>query len=158
MKFKSFLFVSSILLVFFILLPYAAVTLNDMVSLPNYSNPRMRFFGIFFFILGIANFFYCTSLFSKFGNGTPIPTEPTKKFFAEGSYKYVRNPIYLGHLSVFLSYFLFFGHILLLFYLLILVIILHFYVVFEEESKLKKRFGREYIRYMKKVPRWLPKF
>ena len=157
MKIKSLLLVISILLIFFILLPYGAVTLNNITGLLRYSNMEMKIFGIFFFILGIANFFYCISLFNKFGEGTPLPTEPAKKFIIKGNYRYVRNPIYLGHFSVFLSYFLILGHVLLLIYLLILVMVLHFYVVFEEEPKLKKRFGEGYRDYLKKVPRWLPR-
>src|SRR5262245_58627126 len=40
----------------------------------------------------------CVSVFTVRGEGTPAPFDPPQKFVANGPYRYVRNPMYLGAL------------------------------------------------------------
>jgi protein-S-isoprenylcysteine O-methyltransferase Ste14 len=72
-----------------------------------------------------------------------------------GPYKYVRNPIYLG-LSVFvISMSLLAANWLLLVPSVALIIIVYKQVP-NEERMLKKRFGKEYLEYMKRTPGIFP--
>ena len=91
------------------------------------------------------------------GRGTPVPIDPPKELVVTGFYRYVRNPIYAGVLSIFLGHFLWFGYWSLLIYTIFAFIGVHFFVVLYEEPALKGKFGASYDEYLKKVPRWIPK-
>ena len=75
-----------------------------------------------------------------------------------GLYKYVRNPMYIGVLLVIIGHFAWFGHWGLLSYAVVVWIAFHLFVWFYEEPSLHKRFGAAYEDYLKRVPRWIPRF
>ncbi len=154
-EFHSFLFALNNLLVFGVAFPAIMIFLNQYFHLPAYQNIFMQFAGILFIFIGCLIFIYCTKLFKILGKGTPVPIEPPKQLVAEKLYKYSRNPIYTGYCFALFGYFLLFGNFLLLIYFLLGVIGIHLYVVYIEEPTLKKRFGKSYSDYLKKVPRWL---
>jgi len=158
MKLKSLLFGSAVASVVLIVFPILFVWINNMLGLPVINNIAFLTIGLVFAVIGCGLFIYCTLIFKKIGKGTPIPLEPPKKFVYTGVYSHVRNPIYVGYAIIFMSYFLIFGHLALLLYTIIGTLFLHFYVVLFEEKNLKKRFGKTYEIYLKKVPRWLPRF
>ena len=88
------------------------------------------------------------------GRVTPVIIESPKKLISKGFYGYSRNPMYAAVLLAFLGVFMIFGHILLLFYVLAAVVLFQLVIIYKEEPELKKKFGKEYSGYMKKVPRW----
>jgi protein-S-isoprenylcysteine O-methyltransferase Ste14 len=141
--------------IFMIVLPALMIYLNNMARLPLINNLVLRLSGILMIFLGILLFIYPSILFLRFGKGTPAPIDPPKKLVIKSIYKKTRNPIYLGYFSVLLGIFLLFGHILLLAYAILIMVFMHIYVTRYEEPKLKERFGKDFERYMKKVPRWL---
>ena len=153
MKLKSVLLGILTWSVFIIILPSLVIKLNDYLNFPAFD--KNLILGYILIIFGAINFIYCSLLFSRFGKGTPAPSEPPKKLVIRGLYKYMRNPIYLGYFFIFLGEFFIFGSLLLLAYLTLIIILLNIYIIYHEEPKLKKRFGKDYINYMKKVPRWL---
>ena len=65
--------------------------------------------------------------------------------------------MYLWFFVILLGEFLVFGQLMFLFGFLLAIVGFHLYVVYFEEPGLKKRFGQEYLDYLKKVPRWLPR-
>jgi protein-S-isoprenylcysteine O-methyltransferase Ste14 len=92
------------------------------------------------------------------GRGTPVPLDPPKELVITGPYRYVRNPIYMGVMLIFLGHFLWFGYWALLIYTMFAFIGVHFFVLLYEEPTLKRRFGAAYEEYLRRVPRWIPKF
>ena len=96
--------------------------------------------------------------FTLKGRGTPVPSDPPKELVITGFYHYVRNPIYVGVLLIFLGHFLWFGYWALLIYAVFAFIGVHSFVVLYEEPTLKRKFGTSYEDYLKRVPRWIPKF
>jgi len=92
------------------------------------------------------------------GRGTPAPIDPPKELVVAGFYRYVRNPMYFGVLLILIGYFLWFGFWSLLAYTAFAFIATHLFVTLYEEPTLKKKFGKSYEDYLKKVPRWIPKF
>lgn len=96
--------------------------------------------------------------FTLKGRGTPVPSDPPKELVITGFYRYVRNPIYVGVLLIFLGHFLWFGYWALLIYTVFAFIGVHSFVVLYEEPTLKRKFGTSYEDYLKRVPRWIPKF
>ena len=100
----------------------------------------------------------CFWHFTFKGRGTPMPTDPPKELVATGPYHYVRNPIYVGVISIFLGHFLWFGYWALLVYAVLAFIAVHLFIVFYEEPTLKKKFGPAYEDYLSRVPRWIPRW
>ena len=155
MKITSILLGLLIGTTFFILLPYFFILLSIYLFLPIYSFFILKILGIILILFGLRLFSYCSGLFFIFGTETPAPIEPPKKLVVEGLYKYTRNPIYIGYFMILLGEFLFFGQFLLLIYFFLTIIGINMYVIFHEEPILKKRFGKSYKEYFKKIPRWL---
>ena len=92
------------------------------------------------------------------GRGTPAPIDPPKELVATGFYRYVRNPMYVGVLAIIIGHFLWFGYWNLLIYAMIVFIGFNTFVTFYEEPTLKRKFGASYEDYLKRVPRWIPRF
>jgi protein-S-isoprenylcysteine O-methyltransferase Ste14 len=141
----------------FIIFPEIAIYINEVFGLPIFRNIIYLIAGLSFCFISISFFVYSSHLFSKIGKGTPAPIEPPKLLVAEGLYRFTRNPIYIGYILAIVGEFFIFGHFLLLLYALGAIFFVHFYVVYVEEPRLKKRFGVQYVIYMKTVPRWVLK-
>ena len=157
-KIKSFFYGVLVAAIFFIVIPLFLIFINNFFYLPIYLNYYFKIIGYLFFIIGLFLVFYFSVVHMKTGRATPLPViEQPKKFIAKGFYKYCRNPMYLSDLLVFLGVFLILGHLLLLVYFLISFPVIYLFVVYVEEPELRRVFGKEYIEYTKKVPRWIPK-
>jgi len=92
------------------------------------------------------------------GQGTPAHVDPPKRLIVNGLYRYVRNPVYVGALSVQLGTIVWSGSGQLIAYFMFFVLTFHFLVLLIEEPILKNTFGREYEEYVNSVPRWIPRF
>jgi protein-S-isoprenylcysteine O-methyltransferase Ste14 len=92
------------------------------------------------------------------GRGTPAPIDPPKQMVATGFYRHVRNPMYVGVLAIIIGHFLWFGYWNLLIYAAIVFVAFHAFVMYYEEPTLKRKFGAVYEDYLRKVPRWIPRF
>jgi protein-S-isoprenylcysteine O-methyltransferase Ste14 len=92
------------------------------------------------------------------GRGTPAPIDPPKELVVAGFYRYVRNPMYVAVLAIILAHFLWLGYWNLLIYALFVFVAFHTFVTFYEEPTLKRTFGAAYEDYVKRVPRWFPRF
>jgi len=118
----------------------------------------LTYSAIPFWLVGASIILWCFWTFTFYGQGTPAPIDPPKKLVAIGLYRYVRNPIYIGVLLILIGHVAWFGRINLLIYLLTAFLAFHLFVLLYEEPTLKKKFGKQYEAYFKKVPRWLPRF
>ncbi len=92
------------------------------------------------------------------GHGTPAPIDPPRELVAVGFYRYVRNPMYVGILAMNIGHFLWLGYWNLLIYSILVLIVFNTFVSYYEEPTLKRKFGATYEAYLKKVPRWIPRF
>ena len=92
--------------------------------------------------------------FLKQGRGTPAPIDPPKELVAVGFYRYTRNPMYVGVLSLIAGHFLWFGYWSLLLYALMIFLAFNTFVIYYEEPTLRKTFGTAYDEYCQRVPRW----
>lgn len=96
-------------------------------------------------------------LFVNIGKGTLAPWAPTRKLVVIGPYRYVRNPMISGVLITLLGETIVFGSIGLLIWFACFFVLNHANFIFLEEPGLDRRFGEEYRRYKKNVPRWIPR-
>ena len=111
-----------------------------------------------FWLIGSVILLWCFWDFTFKGRGTPAPIAPPKELVTTGFYRYVRNPIYVGILAILIGHFLWFGYWNLLIYMIFVFVGFHLFVTFYEEPTLKQKFGASYENYLKRVPRWIPRF
>ena len=149
---KSFLylfFVTSLALVF---IPYF------LLANPNFSfGFNLNLFGILPIAVGFSFLIKSAADFALTGKGTPAPFNPPKIFVSKGLYRFVRNPMYVGALFALIGEAILFGSFILVIYAFVLWLIFHLFVVFYEEPNLRKRFGKRYEEYCKRVARWVPR-
>lgn len=85
----------------------------------------------------------------------PSPYKPTKAIVGSGVYRFTRNPIYIGFLTVVLAVSVCADNAWLLLSFVALFVLLHFGVVKREERYLSAKFGEGYDEYRRRVRRWL---
>lgn len=108
-------------------------------------------------VAGILVYGWCVWDFARTGRGTPNPLDAPRQLVTRGLYRYVRNPIYVGVLCVFLGEAWLFESPALLLYAVVAFLLLHLFVVLYEEPSLERKFGESYRCYLTAVPRWLPR-
>jgi len=108
--------------------------------------------------LGASTYAWSVWDFATFGRGTPAPIDAPKRLVVRGLYRYTRNPMYVGALTVILGWALFFRATAMLLYAIVVGIIFHLFIVLYEERHLRREFGSEYDDYRSRVGRWLPRF
>jgi protein-S-isoprenylcysteine O-methyltransferase Ste14 len=91
------------------------------------------------------------------GRGTLVPAVPTKHLVVTGMYRYVRNPMYVGILTALAGETLVFRSRDLAVLTVFFWLATHLFVCFYEERTLTRRYGDEYLRFQRHVPRWLPR-
>jgi protein-S-isoprenylcysteine O-methyltransferase Ste14 len=106
--------------------------------------------------VGAGILFWCIWDFAVAGRGTLAPVDPPKHLVVRGLYRYVRNPMYVGVVSILFGESLFFGSLSLLGYAIGFFFIAHLFVVLYEEPALRRKFGESYETYRRSVHRWLP--
>jgi protein-S-isoprenylcysteine O-methyltransferase Ste14 len=117
---------------------------------------RWRLLGLVPIGLGACTYAWCAWNFTFSGRGTPGSTRPTAKLVAVGLYRFSRNPMYVGIVSILLGEAILFRSVTLLVYALLMLQRFRFNVVHCEEPALRERFGAAYEEYLRSVPRWLP--
>ncbi|HUD14827.1 MAG TPA: isoprenylcysteine carboxylmethyltransferase family protein [Terracidiphilus sp.] len=95
--------------------------------------------------------------FALEGLGTPAPILPPKRLVVTGSYRYVRNPMYVAVVSLILGQGLIFGDVRVIVYGLCAWLITHLFVLFYEEPTLRRSFPADYADFSTHVPRWIPR-
>jgi protein-S-isoprenylcysteine O-methyltransferase Ste14 len=106
---------------------------------------------------GLAPLFESIVRFIVVGRGTLVPTAPTKHLVVSGLYRYVRNPMYVGVLTVVAGEAVLFSNRSMSEYLAIVFAGFHLFVCLDEEPKLTRTYPNEYPRYRLHVRRWLPR-
>jgi protein-S-isoprenylcysteine O-methyltransferase Ste14 len=109
--------------------------------------------GLVLIVCGAAVYLLCLFEFMR-AKGTPAPIDPPKELVVRGLYRYTRNPMYVGVLSLILGQAVTLYSLPLLFYAGVLFVTFHLFVVLYEEPKLTRMFGESYRNYRHTVPRW----
>ena len=107
--------------------------------------------------LGVAIYFWCAWDFATAGQGTPAPIDAPKRLVVRGLYRFVRNPMYVGVLTVLFNEGIVFRSRRILTYAIVVFVFFHLMVFLYEEQALKRKFGKSYEEYLKSVPRWIPR-
>ena len=112
--------------------------------------------GLAVFLVGLAILTWCIYDFATAGKGTLSPFDPARKLVVRGLYRFVRNPMYVGVLTILIGESLFFQSRILAGYVAVVFIGFNLFVFLHEEPYLRGQFGEEYERYCKAVGRWIP--
>ncbi|QEE15539.1 isoprenylcysteine carboxylmethyltransferase family protein [Promethearchaeum syntrophicum] len=83
--------------------------------------------------------------------------QPPAKVLTKGIFKFVRNPMYLGILLIYVAV-ICFSISLISIGVFIIIFFVYNKMVKVEEKILEEIFGNEFLEYKEKVPRWIPKF
>ncbi len=124
---------------------------------PQIETGALAYLAFALWFIGGATILWCFADFALKGHGTPNPMDPPKELVATGLYRYVRNPIYLGVLTILIGHFFWFKTIWMLAYAVIVFLLCHLFVMVYEERALTEKFGATYENYRKSVPRWIPR-
>ena len=116
-----------------------------------------RIAGAAVFLLGLALFVWCVSLFARRGRGTIMPWDPTQRLVVAGPYRHTRNPMISSVLFMVAGLALIRGSALTAALAAFFFVVNHFYFIVSEEPGLVKRFGDSYRAYKANVPRWRPR-
>jgi protein-S-isoprenylcysteine O-methyltransferase Ste14 len=112
--------------------------------------------GALVFFAGAALVVACVVSFVVRGKGTPAPFDPPRRLVMRGPYAYVRNPMYIGAVTVMIGAAIYYRSVALALFALAFAAVMHLFVVLYEEPVLTRTFGDEYAAYRERVGRWLP--
>lgn len=114
--------------------------------------------GSLLMLAGLVLLLWCVHDFYVRGKGTLAPWDPPRKLVVAGPYRYMRNPMYVGVLTLVAGWALSLVSMLVTLYVIVLAIAFHIRVVVHEEPWLASQFGDEWVQYCVSVPRWFPQF
>lgn len=124
---------------------------------PLFGTVPIRWAGGLLVALALVLLLETFSRFALQGLGTPAPIAPTKSLVVTGSYRFVRNPMYLAVVTLILGQGLLFGNVAVLVYGLVVWLTVHAFVLVYEEPTLSRDYGEQYDRYRRDVRRWIPR-
>lgn len=128
-------------------------------------NPMMKVTGFLFVTAGITLYLTSTLRFLREGRGTPAIwfTRPLRWLIGEepgvlvrsGLYRFTRNPMYLGVVTVVAGQGLWHGSYAIIIYAILLWVAFHCVVVYIEEPHLRRKCGNKYAEFCRTTPRWI---
>jgi protein-S-isoprenylcysteine O-methyltransferase Ste14 len=113
--------------------------------------------GLLAAAVGLALMVATIRLFVRVGHGTLAPWDPTERLVVRGPYRWVRNPMISGVLFVLLGEALLLRSEGILAWWALFFLANAIYLPLSEEPGLERRFGEDYRRYRRAVPRWIPR-
>jgi protein-S-isoprenylcysteine O-methyltransferase Ste14 len=113
-----------------------------------------NFFGIVLIISGLTIAKKVSSSFSEIDTEIHTFKKP-KQMVTIGLFKYSRNPIYLGFVTVLIGLNLILASLTPLIVVLLFIFITNYWYIPFEEKNMQKQFGQDYEDYKKKVRRWI---
>jgi protein-S-isoprenylcysteine O-methyltransferase Ste14 len=91
------------------------------------------------------------------GRGTPAPIAPTQQLVVGGTYRYVRNPMYVAVVAIIVGQALAFWSFGLVMYAFLVWLTVAAFVRWYEEPVLHERYGPSYDLYRQSVRAWIPR-
>jgi protein-S-isoprenylcysteine O-methyltransferase Ste14 len=133
----------------------AGLALNWLVPLPFLpADLPAGWLGAMVFVLALGLFAW--AIVTIIRAGSHVPTHlPTTTIVESGSYRFTRNPIYLGMFLGLTGLAIAFDSLWLLIMLVPFALVIRYGVVAREEAYLERKFGDVYRAYRSRVRRWL---
>lgn len=132
---------------------YIAIPILMVVLLAANASARTATVGTLLILLGQSIRIYTVSFLGTDGLTRDGQTE---SIISHGPFALVRNPLYVGNLTIILGVLIYAGAPVIGFLALTYFLFQYHCIVKYEESILLAKFGDEYQRYMERVPAWIP--
>jgi len=110
--------------------------------------------GIAFLLAALWLIFDAFKLFKRTGQD-PAPWKPSPELVLSGSYRFTRNPMYLGLTCIQIGLGLLLSNLWISLLAAFSLLVVHFIAVVPEERYLSEKFGDSYKGYLLKVRRYL---
>ena len=122
-----------------------------------FAGPITTGLGFVLVAIGVSLLLEAFARFTIDGLGTPAPFLPTRHLVVVGSYRHVRNPMYVAVLCIIYGQALVLADGRLAVYGIVVWLCSHLFIRAYEEPTLHRVYGDEYRAYCADVPRWLPR-
>ena len=119
--------------------------------------PGLSVVGITLAVAGGLLALTCVVLFIARGEGTPAPFDSPRRFVAVGPYRFVRNPMYVGAITLLVGFGLVLDAPSVFWVAFAALFFSNLFVIFVEEPGLERRFGETYLAYKRATNRWIPR-
>ena len=131
-----------------------AFLLNKFLPLPVVFPRILVWLGYVLVIIGLGLAFSAANRFMQ-AHTTIDPQGSVSSIVTNGSYRFTRNPIYLGFTCFLIGFLLIFKSCWGLILSPIFILLMNTLVIQHEEAYLEKKFGETYTSYKSRVRRWL---
>jgi protein-S-isoprenylcysteine O-methyltransferase Ste14 len=98
---------------------------------------------------------WCVREFYNAGRGTLAPWDPPRHLVTSGPYRFSRNPMYVGVITILAGWCILWDSRTLIIYSAAFAIGFHLRVILFEEPWAARQFGAEWQAYRTKVSRWI---
>lgn len=116
-------------------------------------HPPIKLLGIVLILLGLMLNLTATNHLKN--NQTPVDfNQAPLRMVTDGPFRFSRNPIYLGGVTVLLGIAILLGSLVSFCFPVLLFLLLNLIYIPSEEKEMEKRFGIEYVEYKRSVRRW----
>jgi len=124
--------------------------------IPSFEFTGQAILGILIGLEGIIIIFLSIRLFRVYQTTiNPFKAHETSRLITSGIYSFTRNPMYLGLSSIQVAFGIYLGAYVSILLIPAFVIYITNKQIIYEEQILEKKFGVEYINYLKSVRRWI---
>ena len=113
-----------------------------------------RYGGIVLMAIALGLIVWAAALFRR-ARTSVLPYEPSTSLVIAGPYRFTRNPMYLGMAGILLGAAVYMGSITPFIVIPAFMALISERFIVPEEAKLEATFGRAYLDYKARVPRWL---
>ena len=139
--------------IYFLLGLVAMILFSSFVPMGRWLHFPLRYIGIIIIVPGFSLSLGSGMFFRKSGTN-PRPGTRATLIVTKGPFKYTRNPMYLGLITMLIGTSILLGTFSPLIVIPIIFLILHTQFVLREEKWMTEWFGNPYLEYKKKTPRW----
>lgn len=147
--------------VFAVVMPYALLTLAPRLDValgfPSFAaGATTAIIGGIEIVIGAVYALWSIGMQIAQAAGTPLPFMPTQQLLVSGPYKYCRNPMAFGAISIYAGTSIYAGSFSALLFTAVFTILLIVYIKQIEEKELAVRFGEAYLAYKDNTPFLVP--
>ncbi len=130
------------------------ILLNSFMPIGHWLHYPWRYLGIIIIVFGFSLSLGSGIFFRKLGTN-PRPGSRANVLVTKGAFRYTRNPMYLGLITMLIGISILLGSFSPPIVIPIFFFIIHSQFVLREEKWMEEWFGESYQDYKSKTPRWL---
>ena len=138
-------------------LPWAFSQIDVWLPAVHVELGRWRVIGVIWFVASLAAYLAISYVLAARGKGPFVEFDPPRELVIEGPYRYVRNPIVCALVSTMFGEAVALSSTGVLLMAVLFAVLGHVQVMRFEEPLLRQRYGKSYVDYCARVPRWLPR-